>query len=143
MADIIKGNWVASLANLRPAGIKGIKVKIPTDAAYYSLGNPDSGSKFSIEALTKPDTQLRKWAYGAKIAGEVDSIQAALQEIQLLDNLILKQPLGFKIELMDSLYAVTTTKLGLRWTLECGTDMDNFRRILYEIAGAIDRKSVV
>ena len=137
MADIIKGAYGASLANLRPAGVSSLKVKLAADAAYYSLGNVQDG-KYAVNALSKPDTLGREQAYGAEIDITLPSIQAALVELELLDNLITQtSAMAFKIGLIDGLTIATTSKFGLRWKIDCGADMDNFRRIEYLISGAI------
>ena len=139
MAEALVG-WVSNLANIRTAGVTSLKIKLAggavPDIAYYNLGNPRDADE-KISPLFKPDTMLINKAYGFNPIITIPTVQSALVELKVLDQIALKHPVEVKIGHSDNLSIASTTKLGLKWKLMCAGDMDDFRVIEYTFMSKI------
>lgn len=118
--------------NASAAGIVNLYIKGKDDEAYYSLGitRATAGNQ---EAKATGDALLRSIPFGRIVLVRAQSLGASLTEIELLDDLILNQPLEVIAQLTNGRYLVVEdpNELGIRWKLECTGDMTDARYIEY------------
>jgi hypothetical protein len=135
MPDVFNGNWNPSPANIRSSGATRLLVKAAGDSAFYALGAP-RGVDSQVAVIYKNDALLRALGWGFKPVINVPSLQAGLAELKILDKLLVSLPLEIALTELDGINMQDDgTKLGLRWTIECGGKFDDFRMIKYYIAG--------
>jgi hypothetical protein len=139
MADVIKGVWTPGLTYLRPDGITSLKIKATGDAAFYPVGNIESG-KLTITPQDTKDTLGRPHVYGYLVEGTVPSIQASAVEIKAAVAAICNAPNGVHVQFTDGLYMIspeTAALLSLKFKASCDGDANGHRKIEYMLRGFV------